>query len=113
MAGVHELTPTLGTGAACRAMGLPRGTSSRQQQRAHRAALMGPPAPRAARPRPPLAQDAQERQMLLDTLNSERFVDIAPAAIHATLLDEGGYIGSVRTMYRALAADGGCRERRN
>ena len=113
MAGVHELTPTLGAGAACRAMGLPRGTSSRQQQRAHRAALMGPPAPRAARPRPPLAQDAQERQMLLDTLNSERFVDTAPAAIHATLLDEGGYIGSVRTMYRALAANDSCRERRN
>jgi putative transposase len=51
--------------------------------------------------------------MLLDTLNSERFVDAAPAAIHATLLDEGGYIGSVRTMYRALAANDSCRERRN
>ena len=51
--------------------------------------------------------------MLLDTLNSERFVDTAPAAIHATLLDEGGYIGSVRTMYRALAANDSCRERRN
>jgi putative transposase len=28
---------------------------------------------------------------LLDTLNSERFVDTAPAAVHATLLDEGRY----------------------
>ncbi len=51
--------------------------------------------------------------MLLDTLNSERFVDTAPAAVHATLLDEGRYLGSVRTMYRLLAASGGCRERRN
>lgn len=113
MAGVHELTPALGAGAACQAMGLWRGASARQQARAHRAERMGPPAPRVARPRPPLAQDPQERQILLDTLNSERFVDTAPAAVHATLLDEGHYIGSVRTMYRALADNGGCRERRN
>jgi len=32
--------------------------------------------------------------------------------VHATLLDDGSYLGSVRTMYRLLAADGGCRERR-
>ena len=51
--------------------------------------------------------------MLLGTLNSERFVDTAPAAVHATLLDEGHYLGSVRTMYRLLAANGGCHERRN
>ena len=51
--------------------------------------------------------------MLLDTLNSERFADTAPAAVHATLLDEGRYLGSVRTMYRLLAANGGVHERRN
>ena len=50
---------------------------------------------------------------MLDTLNSERFADTAPAAVHATLLDEGRYLGSVRTMYRVLAAHGGTRERRN
>ena len=50
--------------------------------------------------------------MLLATLNGERFADIAPAAVHATLLDEGRYLGSVRTMYRLLAAQGGSRERR-
>jgi putative transposase len=59
-----------------------------------------------------LALDAQERQELLDTLNGERFVDTAPAAVHATLLDEGRYLGSVRTMYRMLSANGGSRERR-
>lgn len=68
---------------------------------------------RMARPRPPLALDVQENALLLDTLNSERFVDTAPAAVHATLLDEGRYLGSVRTMYRLLAIHGGCRERRN
>ena len=50
---------------------------------------------------------------MLDTLNSERFADTAPAAVHATLLDEGRYLGSVRTMYRVLGAQGGTRERRN
>lgn len=61
----------------------------------------------------PLALDAAEHQLVLDTLNSERFADTAPAAVHATLLDEGRYLGSVRTMYRVLAANGGTRERRN
>lgn len=113
MAGVHELAPVLGAGAACRAMGLWRGAPARQQALLHRAALVGPRAQRAARPRPPLALDPHENQMLLDTLNSERFVDAAPAAVHATLLDEGRYLGSVRTMYRLLAINGGCRERRD
>ncbi len=60
-----------------------------------------------------MALDALENQALLDTLNSERFVDTAPAAVHATLLDQGRYLGSVRTMYRLLARTGGSRERRN
>ena len=108
MAGVHALTPALGHGAACRALGLWRGAASRDRARAHRVQPV-----RAPRPRPPLALDIAEQQALLETLNSHRFVDTAPAAVHATLLDEGRYLGSVRTMYRLLAANGGCRERRN
>ncbi|QIL84406.1 transposase family protein (plasmid) [Diaphorobacter sp. HDW4A] len=68
---------------------------------------------RTPRPRPPLAFDDQENQALLAVLNSERFADTAPAAVHATLLDEGRYLGSVRTMYRLLTASGATRERRN
>ena len=113
MVGVRELIPALGAGAACQAMGLWRGTAARQQARSHRLALIGPPAPRAPRPRPPLALCVQEQQVLLNTLNGERFVDAAPAAVHATLLGEGLYLGSVRTMYRLLATSGGCVERRN
>ena len=113
MAGVLELTPLLGTRAACLALGLWRGAPARKRARLRRAALHGPPAPRPARPPPPMALDSQEKQALLDTLNSERFVDTAPAAVYATLLDEGRYLGSVRTMYRLLATDGGSRERRN
>lgn len=69
--------------------------------------------PRCAAPgSPPLALSPGERDALRDMLNSERFVDTAPAAIYATLPDEGRYLGSARTMYRLLAVDGASRERR-
>lgn len=55
-----------------------------------------------------------ERQQVLDVLHSERFVDISPEETYATLLDEGSYLCSTRTMYRILASHhGGVRERRN
>ena len=50
---------------------------------------------------------------MLATLNEERFVDKAPAEIHATLLDEEVYLCSVRTMYRILDDAGEVRERRD
>ena len=46
-------------------------------------------------------------------MHSERFVDVAPAEIVATLLDEGVYHCSERTMYRLLEEAGENRERRN
>ncbi|WP_298228180.1 hypothetical protein [Gryllotalpicola sp.] len=49
---------------------------------------------------------------MLEVLHSERFVDMAPAEIHAVLLDEGTYLCSVSTMYRLLARRGEVRERR-
>jgi putative transposase len=113
MASVRELAPAVGTRVACRALGLWRGAPARDTARLQRAGLMGPTRPRRARPRPPLALSVQESERLLATLNSERFVDTAPATVHAVLLDEGRYLGSVRTMYRHLAASGGVRERRN
>ena len=113
MAAVQELTPVMGAGAACHALDLWRGAPARKRCQARCAAFVGPRARRAMRPRPPLALDAAENQLVLDTLNSERFADTAPAAVHATLLDEGRYVGSVRTMYRVLAANGSTRERRN
>jgi putative transposase len=51
---------------------------------------------------------------VLDLLHSERFVDASPAQVYATLLDEGCYLASERTMYRLLEqAHGSVRERRN
>jgi len=41
------------------------------------------------------------------------FVDQAPQVIYATLLDEGRYICSARTMYRILAQQNEVRERRH
>jgi putative transposase len=112
MAGVRELTPTLGTSAACRAMGLWRSDPARHQAQTWRATFVGPLWPRPARPRSPLALSEAEQALVLQTLCSERFADTAPAAIHATLLDEGRYLASVRTMYRLLAAHASSTERR-
>jgi putative transposase len=50
---------------------------------------------------------------VLEVLHSERFIDCAPAQVVATLLDEGQYLCSVRTMYRMLAARGELHERRD
>ena len=111
MQGIIELIPTTGEAMACRALGTTRGELRRQRLRDLAASIMGPPAPRQPRVSP-LALSQAERQLMLNTLGSERFCDTAPASVHATLLDEGRYLGSVRTMYRLLKAHSGCTERR-
>ena len=55
----------------------------------------------------------REKSDVKTTLYSERFVDKSPYQVYATLLDEGSYVCSVRTMYRVLAEDGAARERRH
>jgi putative transposase len=62
---------------------------------------------------PSNALSQQERQEVLEALNSNRFVDMAPRQVYATLLDEGWYVCSVRSMYRILQAAGELRERRD
>jgi putative transposase len=56
---------------------------------------------------------SEERHAVLETLHSDRFVDQAPATIYATLLDEGRYHCSIRTLYRILEEQAEVRERRN
>lgn len=109
MDSVNELVPRIGLVAACTALAMNRSFVYRERARDRRSAS---PEPRV-RPRPPLALSVAEQQLLLGVLDSERFVDAAPATIFATLLDEGCYHGSVRTMYRLLAANDQTRERRN
>jgi putative transposase len=103
---VEELTPLVGTRPACRAVGAAPATIYRRRT---------PPPPRPPRPRgaPARALSAAEREAVLGELHSERFADCSPAQVWATLLDEGRYLASQRTMYRLLAAEhGGVRERR-
>ena len=104
---VEELTPIIGTRPACRAVGASPATIYRQRR---------PPEPKPRQPRatPERALSQAERQQVLDVLHSERFVDVSPEETWATLLDEGTYLCSARTMYRILAAHhGGVRDRRN
>ena len=61
----------------------------------------------------PRALSINERQEALGVLNSERFWDQAPGEVYATLLDEGRYLCSERTMYRILAENEQVRERRD
>jgi putative transposase len=61
----------------------------------------------------PRALNCSEREAVLSCLHEERFQNSAPAAVYATLLDEGRYHCSIRTMYRILESAGEARERRD
>ncbi len=103
---VEELAPIVGTRPACRALGASPATIYRRRR---------PPEPRPKRPRPKPARSLSEveRAAVLEALRGERFLDSSPAAVWATLLDEGAYLCSERTMYRLLAQSGESRERRD
>lgn len=60
----------------------------------------------------PRALSVEERARILELLDSERFADVTPQSVWATLLDEGVYLASWRTFYRILAAAGQTGERR-
>lgn len=99
----QDLGPRLGVRASCAALGVAPATYYRRRQ-----------PPGAARPRSsPRALTPVEQQAVLDVLHAERFVDVAPGEVVATLLDDGRYLCSERTMYRLLAAHQEVRERRN
>lgn len=100
---IQDLGPRLGILPTCRALGLPRATYYRMRQ---------PAQPRSGR-HPARVLMPQEQQQVLDALRSPRFADLAPAEVYATLLDEGQYLCSERTMYRLLAAHREVRERRD
>jgi putative transposase len=106
MIACRDLSPEVGTAAACRSLDIARATFYR---------LLDPEAEETlkARPASPRALSVIEQQEVLDVLHSDRFVDRAPAAVYATLLDEGTYLCSVRTMYRILDEHGEVRERRD
>jgi putative transposase len=108
MTTVQELVPLVGVGAACDALAVPRSRFYRAQQPPCVKRAAG--APKAA---PPRALSPDEKAVVRATLNSERFQDLAPREVYASLLDEGTYLCSWRGMYRILAENHELRERRN
>jgi len=108
---IERLSPLIGVKSACDAVGGARAT----HYRAHPVAPAPTPAPTVeppARMPQPRALSASERATVLDVLHSERFVDLAPAEVYATLLDEGVYLCSESTMYRLLRERGETGDRR-
>jgi putative transposase len=103
MAVVREVGPTLGVAPTCAALGLSRETYYRQQR----------PKVCGCRRASPRALPAAERSAVLAVLHEPRFVDSAPPQVYASLLDEGRYLCSLRTMYRILGANHEVRERRD
>ena len=102
---VMERAVEHGVARTCSAFGVQRSTYYR-----HRAPVLGPA---ERRPAPPRTLSPDERRLVLDTLHEPRFIDLAPAEVHATLLEEMRYLCSVRTMHRILAENDEVRERRD
>jgi putative transposase len=103
---VEQLAETVGVSAACQALDVPRSSLYRTRK------VTEPPvapasvvSPRALLP----TEKAEVRQVL----NSARFADQAPREVYASLIDEGKYLCSWRTMYRILNENQELRERRN
>ncbi len=101
---VTNMGPRLGIAPTCVAMDLARATYYRTLRPRY-----GPHYRRT----PSRTLSRQERQGTLAILHEPRFVDRAPAEVYATLLDEGQYLCSERTMYRILAENQEVRERRD
>lgn len=106
MAIVTEHQATLGVAPVCEALGVPRASYYRRRQPPVEAEAPKPPR------RVPRALPPEEREQVLAILHDDRFADRPPAEVYATLLDEGRYLCSVRTMYRILHAHAEVRERR-
>jgi S-formylglutathione hydrolase FrmB len=73
--------------AACVALCMSRSRYYRAQK---------PKAQPAPRPRPPRALSGDERANVLATLDSDEFMDKAPAQVFAKLLEEGTFLCSTR-----------------
>lgn len=101
----RTLSRDVGITPACQAIGLARSSFYRWEK--------GPQnRVKKARPEPKRTITEQERTIILSILNSARFCDLAPRQVYATLLDEGTYHCSWRSMYRILADHDQVRERR-
>ena len=113
MEAVTTLAPTVGVAPACRVLGIARASWYRQHRLATAGSGPSPDRPDAPARTHPRALAVTEREAVLAVCHSPRFLDAAPAQVYATLLDEGTYLASERTMYRLLAQAGESGERRD
>jgi putative transposase len=104
----EQLGETVGVSMACQALDVPR-VSLYRARRVVEPELQLLPAPATTARALSQTEKIEVRQML----NSRRFQDSAPRQVYATLLDEGQYLCSWRTMYRILEANAEVCERRN
>ncbi|MBD2054884.1 IS3 family transposase [Oculatella sp. FACHB-28] len=104
MSAVQQLAPKMGVAPVCIGLGVSRASYYRKQQ---------PRQQSKPKPKPARALSNEERQQILEVLHHDRFLDQSPQEVYATLLDEGTFLCSIRTMYRILADHSEVRERRN
>lgn len=102
----EQLAETVGVLRACQALDVPRSGLYRMRPTAKPRPISDPLA--SARALLP-TEKAEVRQLL----NSDRFQDQTPREVYATLIDEGKYLCSWRTMYRILDENHEVRERRD
>jgi len=103
MNAITESGLVLGVAVVCVALGIARASYYRRLR----------PKKAASRKTSPRRLADEERATVLAVLHEPRFADLAPAEVYATLLDEGRYLCSERTMYRVLGENNQVRERRN
>ena len=122
-----ELAPQVGVAGACRATNLPRSTYYRNLPATSpvepssmdenvvdvEVGASAPAEEETTAKRSPRALGKDEEQQVLEELHNKRFRDKSPGEVYATLLDEGTYLCSERTMYRILDNHGEVKERRN
>ncbi len=108
---VEAFAPKVGVRAACAAFGVKERSYHHRRQRDEGRLRLPPPAEPRPRRRHPASLSDTEKNLIIETLCSERFVDLAPAQVCSTLLDEGVYlcserqIESARVQWRAGSPD--------
>jgi len=106
---VQEAAKVSGVGPACKAIQWSRASFYRLTKPRSSAS---PPESRRPRKVSSRALTPEERAQIIAHLNSDRFLDCSVRQVWATLLDEGLYRCSWRTMYRLLHQHDEVRERR-
>ena len=91
------------TASACKEIGISLRTFQRWTQEGE---VKADGRPDADRPPPDTKLCSQERQAVLDTLNSPAYRSLPPSQVVPALADEGCYIASESTFYRILREEG-------